>query len=136
MIMVAADSDITGSADLDGKSLAIKTGTSAADYAKANFTGTELRQFPNVDNAYLELVTGRVDAAMHDTPNVLYFANTAGKGKVKVVGEQMMAHEYGIGFPKGSELVPQVNQALANMKQDGRYDAIYEKWFGTLPPSK
>lgn len=136
MIMVAADSDITGSADLDGKSLAIKTGTSAADYAKENFTGTTLRQFPNIDNAYLELVTGRVDAAMHDTPNVLYFANTAGKGKVKVVGEQMMAHEYGIGFPKGSELVPQVNQALANMKQDGRYNAIYEKWFGTLPPSK
>ena len=136
MIMVDADSDITGAADLDGKSLAIKTGTSAADYAKENFKGTELRQFPNIDNAYLELVTGRVDAAMHDTPNVLYFANTAGKGKVKVVGEQMMAHEYGIGFPKGSELVPKVNAALANMKQDGRYDAIYEKWFGTLPPSK
>jgi len=136
MIMVDADSDITGEADLDGKSLAIKTGTSAADYAKANFKGTTLRQFPNIDNAYLELVTGRVDAAMHDTPNVLYFANTAGKGKVKVVGQQMMAHEYGIGFPKGSELVVPVNQALANMKQDGRYDAIYKKWFGTLPPSK
>ena len=136
MIMVDADSDITGEADLDGKSLAIKTGTSAADYAKANFKGTTLRQFPNIDNAYLELVTGRVDAAMHDTPNVLYFANTAGKGKVKVVGQQMMAHEYGIGFPKGSELVVPVNQALANMKQDGRYDAIYKKWFGTLPPAK
>jgi glutamine transport system substrate-binding protein len=60
MIMVSADSDISGEADLDGKSLAIKTGTSAADYAKANFKGTELRQFPNIDNAYLELVTGRV----------------------------------------------------------------------------
>lgn len=136
MIMVAADSDIKGAQDLNGKSLAIKTGTSAADYAKANFKGTELRQFPNIDNAYLELVTGRVDAAMHDTPNVLYFANTAGKGKVKVVGSQMMAHEYGIGFPKGSPLVPKVNAALANMKKDGRYDEIYKKWFGTLPPSK
>ena len=28
-------------------------GTSAADYAKANFAGTDLRQFPNIDNAYL-----------------------------------------------------------------------------------
>lgn len=136
MIMVRTDSDIKGAEDLNGKSLAIKTGTSAADYAKANFKGTELRQFPNIDNAYLELVTGRVDAAMHDTPNVLYFANTAGKGKVKVVGTQMMAHEYGIGFPKGSPLVPKVNAALANMKKDGRYDEIYKKWFGTLPPSK
>lgn len=136
MIMVPADSDIKSAEDLNGKSLAIKTGTSAADYARDNFKGTKLRLFPNIDNAYLELMTGRVDAAMHDTPNVLYFANTAGKGKVKVVGEQMMAHEYGIGFPKGSPLVPKVNAALANMKKDGRYDAIYEKWFGTLPPSK
>src|SRR5215475_4235688 len=106
MIMVPASSSVRSAADLKGKSLAIKTGTSAADYAKANFAGTDLRQFPNIDNAYLELMTGRVDAAMHDTPNVLYFANTAGKGKVKVVGEQMMAHQYGIGFPKGSPLVP------------------------------
>ena len=94
---------------------------------------TELRKFPNIDNAYLELRTGGVDAAMHDTPNVLYYIATAGEGAVKAVGEQMMAHEYGIGFPKGSELTAKVNVALANMKADGRYDAIYEKWFGTKP---
>lgn len=134
MLMVAANSNIKGAADLKGKSLAIKTGTSAADYAKANLAGTELRQFPNIDNAYLELATGRVDAAMHDTPNVLYYAATAGKGKVKVVGQQMMAHQYGIGFPKGSPLVPKVNAALAKIKQDGRYNAIYKKWFGVEPP--
>ena len=134
MLMVAANSSIKGVEDLKGKTLAIKTGTSAADYAKANFAGTELRQFPNIDNAYLELITKRVDAAMHDTPNVLYFAATAGKGKVKVVGTQMMAHQYGIGFPKGSPLVPKVNAALAKMKKDGRYNAIYKKWFGVEPP--
>ena len=136
MLMVAADSPISSDKDLKGKSLAVKTGTSAADYAKANFSGTELRLFPNIDNAYLELATGRVDAAMHDTPNVLYFANTAGKGKVKVVGTQMMAHEYGIGFPKGSPLVPKVNAALAKIKADGRYNTIYKKWFGTEPPKR
>lgn len=136
MIMVPSNSTIKGAEDLKGKSLAIKTGTSAADYAKAQMQGTELRQFPNIDNAYLELMTGRVDAAMHDTPNVLYFANTAGKGKVKVVGSQMMAHEYGIGFPKGSPLVPKVNTVLAKMKADGRYNAIYKKWFGIEPPKR
>ena len=134
MLMVPADSAIKGAADLKGKSLAVKTGTSAADYAKANFAGTQLRQFPNIDNAYLELQTGRVDAAMHDTPNVLYFIATAGKGKVKAVGTQMMAHQYGIGFPKGSPLVAKVNGALAKIKSDGRYGAIYKKWFGTEPP--
>ena len=135
LLMVPANSDIKNSADLKGKTLAVKTGTSATDYAKEHFTETELRQFPNVDNAYLELQTGRVDAAMHDTPNVLYYVATAGGGKVKAVGEQMMAHEYGIGFPKGSELVAKVNAALAKIKADGRYNAIYKKWFGTEPPT-
>jgi glutamine transport system substrate-binding protein len=135
LLMVPVDSTIKSAADLKGKILAVKTGTSATDYAKENFKDTELRQFPNVDNAYLELQTGRVDAAMHDTPNVLYYVNTAGGGKVKAVGEQMMAHQYGIGFPKGSELVAKVNTALANMKKDGRYNEIYKKWFGAEPKS-
>src|SRR3546814_20056190 len=74
--MVPIDSAIKGAEDLKGKTLAVKTGTSATDYAKEHFTETELRQFPNVDNAYLELQTGRVDAAMHDTPNVLYYVAT------------------------------------------------------------
>lgn len=135
LLMVPADSAIAGEADLAGKSLAVKTGTSASDYAEANFKDTELRKFPNIDNAYLELRAGGVDAAMHDTPNVLYYIATAGDGQVKAVGAQMMAHEYGIGFPKGSDLTSRVNEALANMKADGRYDAIYEKWFGTKPAS-
>lgn len=135
LLMVPTSSDINGAADLAGKSIAIKTGTSSADYAKENFKDTEIRLFPNVDNAYLELRTGRVDAAMHDTPNVLYYIANAGNGEVKAVGEQMMAHEYGIGFPKGSDLVEKVNASLAAMKADGRYDAIYEKWFGTTPDS-
>lgn len=129
-IMVPTDSEIESAEDLAGKTLAVRTGTSAADYARENFTETELRQFPNIDNAYLELRTGRVDAAMHDTPNVLYYIATAGDGQVKAVGEQMMAHEYGIAFPKGSELVEPVNAALASMREDGRYDEIYTKWFG------
>ncbi|MBA8821009.1 glutamine ABC transporter substrate-binding protein GlnH [Ochrobactrum sp. P6BS-III] len=133
LLMVPADSTITGAQDLKGKTVAIKTGTSAADYAKANFKDTELRQFPNVDNAYMELQTGRVDAAMHDTPNILYYINTAGGGKVKAVGEQMMAQQYGIAFPKGSDLVAKVNVSLAKLKQDGSYTAIYKKWFGTEP---
>ncbi|MDR1828992.1 MAG: glutamine ABC transporter substrate-binding protein GlnH [Methylobacteriaceae bacterium] len=133
LIMVPADSAITGGKDLDGKVLAVKTGTSAADYAKENFKGADIRLFPNVDNAYLEVMTGRADAAMHDTPNVLYYIAQSGNGKVKTVGEQMMAHEYGIAFPKGSELVAKVNTSLAKLKDNGTYAEIYKKWFGAAP---
>lgn len=135
-LMVGADSDITGVEDLAGKTLAVKTGTSTSDWAEENLKDTTLRKFPNIDNAYLELRIGGVDAAMHDTPNVLYYIATAGDGQVKAVGEQQLAHEYGIAFPKGSEWVEKVNEALAAMKEDGRHDAIHEKWFGTKPSTK
>lgn len=133
MLMVPEGSPITGIDDLAGKTVAMKTGTSANEWAKKNLPDTTLRLFPNIDNAYLELQSGRVDAAMHDTPNVLYYIKQNGGGKVKAVGKQQMAQEYGIGFPKGSELTPQVNKALAKIKADGRYNKIYEKWFGAAP---
>jgi len=134
LLMVKSDNDsIKSEKDIAGKSLAVKSGTSAADYAKANLKAKDLRQFPNIDNAYLELRTGRVDAAMHDTPNVLYYIKTAGEGQFKTVGEQMMAQQYGIGFPKGSDLRERVNAALKKLRANGTYAKIYEKWFGTQP---
>src|SRR3546814_20549376 len=84
LLMVPTDSTIKGAADLKRKTLAVKTGTSATDYAKEQFTETEQRQSPNVDNAYLELQTGRVAAAMHDTPHVLYYAVGRESGKARV----------------------------------------------------
>lgn len=129
-LMVPIDSDIQSIDDLAGKKIAIKTGSSAADYAQEHFKDTEFHLFPNIDNAYLELGTGRVDAVVFDTPNIFYYIKKTGKGQFKVVGENMMAQQYGIAFQKGSKLVHRVNKALANLRADGRYDAIYSKWFG------
>lgn len=133
-ILVSEKNDsIKAAKDLSGKSVAVKTGTATVDFMKSQVPDAKLKLFPNIDNAYLELATGRVDASVHDTPNVQYYANTAGKGRVKVVGTVKSGDFYGIAFPKGSELVPQVNKALATLKANGQYDAIYTKWFGKQP---
>jgi glutamine transport system substrate-binding protein len=133
-ILVAKDNNtIKDAADLAGKNVAVKTGTATVDFLKSQVPGAHLKLFPNIDNAYLELATGRVDAAVHDTPNVQYYANTAGKGRVKVVGTVKSGDFYGIAFPKGSPLVAQVNKALATLKANGQYEAIYTKWFGSQP---
>lgn len=124
------NNDIKDAADLNGKLVAVKIGTATVDYLKENVPDAKLKLFPNIDNAFLELATGRVDAVVHDTPNLQYFANTAGKGQVKVVGSLKSGDFYGIAFPKGSELVPTVNKALAELRENGQYAAIYEKWFG------
>lgn len=131
-ILVGKDNTTIKTAkDLEGKMVAVKIGTATVDYLKDNVPNAKLKLFPNIDNAFLELATGRVDAVVHDTPNLQYFAKTGGQGRVKVVGSLRSGDYYGIAFPKGSELVPAVNKALSTIKSNGTYDAIYSKWFGS-----
>jgi glutamine transport system substrate-binding protein len=130
-ILVGKDNNtITTAKDLEGKMVAVKIGTATVDYLKANVPNAKLKLFPNIDNAFLELATGRVDAVVHDTPNLQYFAKTGGEGRVKVVGSLKSGDFYGIAFPKGSDLVPAVNKALKALQDNGQYDALYTKWFG------
>lgn len=124
------NNDIKTAEDLKGKTVAVKIGTATVDYLKENVPEAKLKLFPNIDNAFLELATGRVDAVVHDTPNVQYFARTGGKGRVKVVGALKSGDYYGIAFPKGSELVATVNKALKTLQDNGQYEALYTKWFG------
>lgn len=133
-IMVAQNSTIKGPNDLKGKKIAVKIGTAGADYAKTNFKDSSIREFPNDNNAYMELTAGGVEAVIHDSPTEMYYANNAGKGKVKVVGKPIESKPYGIAFPKGSPLVAEVNKELTKLKTDGTYNQIYKKWFGTVPP--
>ena len=85
-VMVRTENqDIKGPKDLKGKVVAVKIGTATVDYV--NTLGVKkIVKFPNIDQAYLDVVTGGADAAMHDTPNVRYYIKTAGNGKVKAVG--------------------------------------------------
>ncbi|QLH63020.1 glutamine ABC transporter substrate-binding protein GlnH [Serratia symbiotica] len=135
LVMVNADNTtVKGIDDLNGKVVAVKSGTGSVDYAKQHINTTHLRQFPNIDNAYMELGTKRADAVLHDTPNILYFIKTAGAGRFKTVGDSLEAQQYGIAFPKGNdELRIKVNGALKTLRDNGTYNKIYKKWFGIEP---
>jgi len=135
LVMVNADkTTVKGIGDLNGKVVAVKSGTGSVDYAKQHINTTHLRQFPNIDNAYMELSTKRADAVLHDTPNILYFIKTAGAGRFKTVGHSLESQQYGIAFPKGNdELRIKVNGALKTLRDKDTYNEIYKKWFGTEP---
>ncbi|MDU4095300.1 MAG: glutamine ABC transporter substrate-binding protein GlnH [Pantoea sp.] len=135
LVMVKANNDeVKGINDLNGKVVAVKSGTGSVDYAKTHIKTKDLRQFPNIDNAYMELGTNRADAVQHDTPNILYFINTAGRGQFKAVGDSLEAQQYGIALPKGSdELREKINSALKTLRDNGTYNTIYKKWFGSEP---
>jgi glutamine transport system substrate-binding protein len=108
--------------DLAGKVVAVKTGTSSVPFMKDFGKAKELKQFPNNDGMFFELLSKGVDAVVFDMPVVTAFANSAGKGKAKVVGPLYEGQKYGIGFAQGNEeLVKKVNGVLDQMRKDGSY---------------
>src|SRR5690606_40653254 len=118
-ILVADNNnDIKAAKDLAGKDVAVKTGTATVDFMKKQVPEAKLRLFPNIDNAYLELATGRVGAAVHDTPNVEDYANTAGKGRGNVVGTGTSGGISGAAFPEGRDRGAKVKQAVATLESN------------------
>ncbi|UOQ94473.1 glutamine ABC transporter substrate-binding protein [Halobacillus shinanisalinarum] len=125
-----SNNEIKSEADLAGKKVATRSGTTSETYLKENHPDAEVVTFPGIVEAYMDLQTGRVDAVMYDVPNVKYYVANDADGTLKTVGDILQGEQYGIAFPKDSELVEDVNKALQTLKDNGTYDDIYEEWFG------
>ena len=128
------DNSIKKFSDLTGKKVGLKQGTAAASFMKSKYKANYV-EFPNIDNAYLDLQAGNLDAVVHDSPNVLYYVKTAGDGKVKASGENdtILPQQYGFAMQKNSSLTPKINAALQALRADGTYSKIYVKWFAKQP---
>ncbi len=48
---------------------------------------------------------------------------------VMILEQPLTSEELGFIFPKGGDLVEPVNQALAQMEEDGTLDELFNKWF-------
>jgi glutamine transport system substrate-binding protein len=118
--------------ELEGKPIAVQIGTTGADEAK-KIKDAKIREFNTINEAFLELKNGGVEAVVNDQP-VTAYAIQQGHPDIKMVGDLMSAEEYGIAIDKkNTELVAKVNKALEELKKNGEYDKIYEKWFGKKP---
>ena len=54
-------------------------------------------------------------------------------GRLEVVQTIPTGEQYGIAFPTGSDLLEPTNKALEEIKKDGTYAEIYQKWLGEKP---
>lgn len=78
------------------------------------------------------LVSGRIDGTINDSLSFLDLKKQRPELPIKTVYEEKDATSNAFLFRKGSkELVDKVNKAIADMKADGTYLKISEKWFGT-----
>lgn len=116
--------------DLEGKRIAVQIGTTSAKEA-AKIKDAKVREFNSNSEAYMELVNGGADAVVNDLPVNQYYLTQTGSKDAKLVGEVANAEEYGLAVAKNNkELADKVNKALDELKKNGEYDKIYQKWFG------
>ena len=118
---------INGPGDLPGKRIATVRGSTAARYLE----GKHIAYTPvdKIEDAYALMAQQQVQAVVYDAPVLLYYAATRGKGTVTLAGSIFKEETYGIALPAGSPLRKPINEALLQLKQDGIYDEIYNKWF-------
>jgi L-cystine transport system substrate-binding protein len=122
-------SDIQSLADLKGKKSAQTLTSNLTEIAKSN--GAEIVGVEGFNQAVDMLVSKRVDATVNDNLSFLDLMKQKPDLPLKKVAEQPASAKNGLMFRKGNrELVDAVNKALADMKADGVYLKISQKYFG------
>ncbi len=121
-------SDINGPGDLPGKRVASVVGSTSAEYLRQHHI--DATEFPRIEDAFQALQDDKADAIVYDAPILLFYASHDGNGKVQPVGQIFRKESYGIVFPTDSPYRKRVNEVLLNLKEDGTYDRLYQKWFG------
>ena len=122
-------SDITSHWDLRDRWVATVEGTTSVPALEK--LGAVVVPARTIDQAYEKLLNSEVNAVVFDSPTILYYARNKGAGKVSVVGPLFDIQYYGFLFPQGSELRESVNRALLKLRNDGTYDKLHNKWFGS-----
>jgi polar amino acid transport system substrate-binding protein len=115
--------------DLFGKRVLSVANTTASQYLET--ANIRFKALPNAEEAYKILESGQADALVYDSPVLLHHANTTGRGRSRVVGQIFKPEFYGIALGSGSVLRESVNRELLEMINSGKYQQIYDRWFGT-----
>jgi len=127
--------DIKGFDDLKGKKLGVQISTTGAEEAR-KVPNAKVTDYNTINEAFLALKSGAVDAVVNDFPVSAYFVKNNTAKDVMIVGDLKTSEHYGIAFPKkNTELKDTFDKALKTLKENGKYAEIYKKWFGADPPA-
>ena len=134
-MVVKQGSDASSLDDLAGKKIGVQHGSTSevylADNAPKDVTIVPLTTAGDVTDAVRK---GDVDAGIYD--NTVVGEVVAENPKLVVAAEFDTGEQYGMAVKKDSsvDLLRFINNVLADLKDSGGYDDIYNRWFGTAAP--
>ncbi len=130
--VIPEDSDITSFEDLEGKTVAVKNATAGADFANSlkDEYGFDVTVFEDSPTMYQDVLLGNSAACVEDTP---IMASSIKEGDLALkIPEGMESEGAPYGFAimdeNNQELLDLFNAGLKNIKENGKYDEIIDKY--------
>jgi polar amino acid transport system substrate-binding protein len=130
MVRVADEATYPTLESLAGQRIAVQSTTTGETYANENKPeGAEVVSFEDADGLFAALASGDVAAILQDYPVNAYRAT---QGDEFVVTDRFETDEqYGFAIKKGNtEVLEFIDEGLANLRDDGRFDEIFATYFG------
>lgn len=130
VLVVRADNkSIKSFADVRGKKLGQSLTSSFGKLAADN--GAEVVAVDGFNQSIELLLSGRIDGTFNDSLSYYDFAKQKPDAKLKIAASESNVDAQGILVRKGeAKLVAAINKALADLKADGTYARISQKYFG------
>jgi len=105
-----------------------QTGTTNYETAQSLLDEGRIQAFEQFPFAVAALINGDVDAVLMDETAGQGYVGTSAE-QLQLVGPPITSDQLGFIFPKGSDLVDPVNQALAAMRESGKLDELAQQYF-------
>jgi len=114
----------------EGTKIGVQLGTTGDIFVTDN-TKAQVERFDELPMALQALANKDVEAVVADAPTLADFVKANPELNAMLVGEPFTDELYGVAVNKGKpEILEALNTALATVKANGKYDEIYNKWFG------
>lgn len=137
LIMVPEGSDVQSATDLEGLLVGVQNGTTGqvAIEKVLGENNPNIKKYETTAVAIMAMKNGDVDAVVTDnTVAEEYVKNNPNDNFVTIGDPENFAPEYyGLMFKKGSELKAELDEAITKVLDSGKYEEIYQEWFGYEP---
>ena len=133
-IFVRADGPrIASLEDLAGREVIVQTGAFMHDYLRAHDFGARLVLVETEPDAMRLLASGKHDCAVVTRLSGRQMIRRHDLSNLVPSGPPLLPCEYCLAVADGNtELVADLNEGLAILRETGRYDELYDKWFSGL----
>lgn len=130
ILAVKESSTIASYKDLKGKTIGVKNGTASQTFLTKNQSKYDykIKTFSDASSMYDSLNSGSVDAVMDDEPVVKYSISQGQKLKTPIKGTPIGDTAFAVKKGSNPELIQMFNNGLANIKKNGQYQKILDKY--------